>query len=68
MQRVLLYILDIVVLHYAFMFVPTYTLPGNIVWPPVARLVGFVFVLRNYAQREIGNKVIVAMFVGGFIS
>jgi len=31
-------------------------------------LVGFIFVLRDYAQREIGSKVYVAMLIGVVLS
>jgi uncharacterized PurR-regulated membrane protein YhhQ (DUF165 family) len=31
-------------------------------------VVGFVFVLRDYAQREIGHKVLVATLVAGLIT
>ena len=68
MQYALLYILNIVTINYAFMFVPPYELPGGVMWTPVALLVGFTFVIRDYAQREIGHKIIIAMFLGGIIS
>ena len=68
MRYVFLYILNIVIVNYAFMFVPSYISPGGIVWTPVALLVGFIFVVRDYAQREIGHKIILAMLVGGVIS
>jgi uncharacterized PurR-regulated membrane protein YhhQ (DUF165 family) len=31
-------------------------------------VVGFVFVLRDYAQREIGHKVLLATFIAGIIT
>ena len=37
-------------------------------WSPVALAVGCIFVIRDYAQREIGHLVLPAMFVGGLIS
>lgn len=64
----LLYIVNIVALNWAFAYVPTFMLPGGIEWTPVALLVGFTFVIRDYAQREIGHKVLPAMLVGGLIS
>ena len=64
----LLYIVNIVALNWAFSYVPALMLPGGIMWSPVALLVGFTFVIRDYAQREIGHKVLPAMLVGGVIS
>lgn len=37
-------------------------------FPPVMLVVGFVFVFRDFAQREIGHWVIIAMLVAGGIS
>lgn len=34
----------------------------------MALIVGFVFVIRDYAQREIGHMVLPAMLLGGVIS
>ena len=63
-----LYIALIVTVNYAFSVVPLVELPGGTQWPPVALLVGFVFVARDFAQREIGHKVLLAMIVGVVIS
>ena len=38
------------------------------VWSPVALIVGFTFVIRDFVQREIGHWVLPAMLVGGVIS
>ncbi|MCK4939266.1 MAG: preQ0 transporter, partial [Rhodospirillaceae bacterium] len=63
-----LYIALIVTVNYAFSVVPLVELPGGTQWPPVALLVGFVFVARDFAQREIGHRVLLAMIVGVVIS
>lgn len=63
-----LYIVLIVTVNYAFSVVPLVELPGGTQWPPVALLVGFVFVVRDFAQREIGHKVLLAMIAGVVIS
>lgn len=63
-----LYIALIVTVNYAFSVVPLVKLPDGTMWPPVALLVGFVFVVRDFAQREIGHKVLLAMLVGVVIS
>lgn len=59
-----LYIALIVLVNWAFSVVPPLDLPGGVKWPPVALLVGFVFVVRDFSQREIGHKVLLAMLVG----
>jgi uncharacterized PurR-regulated membrane protein YhhQ (DUF165 family) len=63
-----LYIALIVAVNYAFIVVPLVELPDGTMWPPVALAVGFVFVVRDFAQREIGHKVLLAMLVGVMIS
>ena len=63
-----LYIALIVAVNYAFTVVPLVKLPDGTMWPPVALLVGFVFVARDFAQREAGHKVLLAMLVGVGIS
>ena len=63
-----LYIALIVAVNIAFTVVPLVTLPGGTAWPPVALLVGFVFIVRDFAQREIGHKVLLAMLAGVALS
>ena len=62
------YIALIVGVNYAFSVVPLVPLPDGSLWPPVSLAVGFVFVVRDFAQREIGHKVLLAMLVGAGIS
>ncbi len=64
----LLYIALIVAVNYAFTQVPPITLPDGTVWPPVALIVGFVFVVRDFAQREVGHWVLLAMLTGAVLS
>ncbi len=59
-----LYIVLIVLVNFAFVRIEPIMLPGGTIWPPVALLVGFVFVVRDFAQREIGHYVLLAMLVG----
>ncbi|MBH89947.1 MAG: hypothetical protein CMF71_06970 [Magnetovibrio sp.] len=63
-----LYVVLIVAVNYAFTVVPLVKLPDGTMWPPVALLVGFIFVARDFAQREVGHKVLLAMLVGVAIS
>jgi uncharacterized PurR-regulated membrane protein YhhQ (DUF165 family) len=64
----MLYIALIVAVNYAFSQVSPITLPDGTVWPPVALIVGFVFVVRDFAQREVGHRVLLAMLVGAGLS
>ncbi|MDP6785585.1 MAG: VUT family protein [Alphaproteobacteria bacterium] len=63
-----LYIALIVAVNYAFTQVPPITLADGTVWPPVSLVVGFVFVVRDFAQREIGHRVLLAMLIGAVLS
>ena len=64
----ILYIALIVVVNYLFAVIPPIELPGGTFWPPVSLLVGFIFVVRDFSQREIGQYVLGAMLVGAGIS
>ena len=68
MRYVFLYVFTVVLVNFAFDKVPLLTLPGGELWSPVALVVGFVFVIRDYAQRDIGHYVLPAMLLGGLIS
>jgi uncharacterized PurR-regulated membrane protein YhhQ (DUF165 family) len=64
---VAVYILAIVLVNWLFMAVaPWSTAFGDLYLANV--VVGFVFVLRDYAQREIGHKVLLATVVAGIIT
>ena len=63
-----LYIALIVAVNYAFTQVSPITLPDGTVWSPVSLIVGFVFVVRDFAQREIGHRVLLAMLAGAVLS
>jgi Uncharacterized conserved protein len=68
MKYALLYIFSLVAVNCAFDVVPLVRLPGGDMWPPVSLAVGFIFVIRDYAQREIGHMILPAMLVGGVLS
>jgi uncharacterized PurR-regulated membrane protein YhhQ (DUF165 family) len=59
----LLYLVSIVLINIGFVHVPL--IHG---WPPMSLAVGLVFVLRDFAQREIGHKVLLVMLAGAVIS
>ncbi|MCC8194211.1 MAG: VUT family protein [Deltaproteobacteria bacterium] len=64
----LLYVASVVLVNWLFSVVPPIALPGGEIWPPVSLFVGFVFVIRDYAQRAIGHRVLVAMLLGAVLS
>jgi hypothetical protein len=68
MKYASLYVLTLVLVNFAFDRVPLLALPGGEMWSPVSLVVGFTFVIRDYAQREIGHYVLPAMLLGGVIS
>ena len=68
MKYAFLYVFTVVMVNYAFDIVPLVSLPGGEMWSPVALAVGFIFVIRDYAQREIGHLVLAAMLLGGGLS
>ncbi len=61
------YIAAVVAINWLFVVVPMVPVMGTM-FPPVMLIVGFVFVFRDFAQREIGHWVIIAMLVAGGIS
>lgn len=67
-KSTLLYIALIVAVNYGFSVVPLVKLPDGTMWPPMSLVVGFIFVVRDFAQREIGHKVLLAMLVGAGLS
>lgn len=67
-KSTLFYVALIVAVNYGFAAVPPLTLPDGTLWPPMSLAVGFIFVLRDFAQREIGHKVLIAMLLGAALS
>lgn len=64
-----LYLLAIVAINFGFEHYAPITLPTGDMWPPMSLAVGIIFVLRDYAQREIGqHRVAVLMLVGATLS
>lgn len=68
MFSVIVYIALIAGVNWAFAIVPPLVLPGGDLWSPVALLVGFVFVVRDFAQRKVGHHILWAMLAGIIIS
>ena len=65
---VLIYIALIVLVNWLFTVVPLIAMGGGDSWPPVALIVGLIFVARDFAQRYVGHWVMVAMGVAAIIS
>jgi uncharacterized PurR-regulated membrane protein YhhQ (DUF165 family) len=62
------YVAAVVLVNWLFAVIPPLALPGGGVWPPVSLAVGFVFIIRDYAQRAVGHKVLFAMVAGAGLS
>jgi queuosine precursor transporter len=64
---VALYVVCIVLVNWTFTVIAPWSTPlGDLYIANV--IVGFVFVLRDYAQREVGHKVLLATLVAGIIT
>ena len=61
------YVALIVLINIGFSVVPLVPVFGEM-FPPLSLAVGLIFVARDYAQREIGHKVIIAMLIAGVLS
>ena len=62
------YIAFIVLVNWGFSVVPLVEMWTGEKWPPMSLAVGLIFVLRDFAQREIGHKVWFAMGAAGILS
>ena len=62
------YIAAICIANIGFTYLPMIPLPGGEMLAPMSFLVGFIFVIRDFSQKEIGHKVLGAMAVGGLLS
>ncbi|MEN6440778.1 MAG: VUT family protein [Syntrophobacter sp.] len=68
MIHTIAYILSIVAVNYGFTVIPPILLPNGEMWAPLSLIVGFIFVVRDFAQREVGHKILLAMLAGGILS
>lgn len=67
MRFLILYILIICLVNLGFEHIPLVDL-GFGFFSPMAAAVGFVFVIRDYAQRLVGHWVLLGMAFGGALS
>lgn len=68
MTYTVIYLIAIVGINIGFEHVRPIMLPGGAMWPPMSLAVGTIFVLRDYAQREIGHRVLLVMLAGAALS
>ncbi len=66
----LIYILLIPFINWSFTWAPMVELPGLAAWAfnPVTIITGLVLVVRDFAQREIGHEVLIAMALALFLT
>ena len=62
------YIALIVGVNFAFTVTPLIPLPNGEMWAPLSLIVGFIFVVRDFAQRRVGHHVLWGMLVGCVVS
>ena len=62
------YLLLIPFLNWAFSWAPIWDLPDGGSWTPFSILPGLVLVVRDFAQREIGNRVLWLLIIGTGLS
>lgn len=68
MLHLLIYVLLIVGINIAFVHTPLIPLPNGDMWPPLSLIVGFTFVVRDYAQKRVGHNILWAMLAGCTVS
>ena len=61
------YVAAIVAVNIGFVYVPLVPIWGEM-FPPMSLVVGAVFILRDFAQREIGHHILAAMLIGAGLS
>lgn len=67
MMWVAAYVASIVLVNWLFDVLPIIETPLG-AWPPASIVVGFVLILRDLAQREIGHYVLIAMLAAGLLT
>jgi len=63
-----IYLALIPTMNWAFSWAPVWQLPDGGSWTPFALLPGFALVVRDFAQREIGHKVLFLLIIGTVLS
>ncbi len=68
MLHVTIYVFLILAVNVGFAHVPPVVLPSGDLWPPMSLVVGFIFVVRDFAQRRVGHHILWAMLIGCVLS
>lgn len=68
MWHLILYMLLVLGINVGFAYTPLIPLPGGDMWSPLSLVVGFVFVVRDYAQQRVGHHILWAMLLGCALS
>lgn len=68
MGSLITYIGLIAGVNWVFAITPLMELPGGTMWSPASLIVGFVFVVRDFAQRRVGHHILWAMLAGCALS
>lgn len=63
-----IYFAAVVIANIGFTHLPMIPLPGGEMFAPMSLLVGFIFVLRDFAQKDLGHAVWVPMIAGIAVS
>lgn len=63
LKATLLYVALIPFINWSFTWAPMIPLPGGLAFNPVTIVTGLVLVVRDFAQREVGHRVLFAMLV-----
>lgn len=61
------YIVSIVLVNFSFAYIPNFHVLGFEL-SPLDPLVGLIYILRDFAQRELSHYVFAAMFIGAVLS
>lgn len=62
------YLLLIPFVNWMFSWAPVFPLPDGSTWTPFSVITGLVLVFRDFAQREIGNRVGILLLIGALFS
>ena len=68
MPTLFTYIALIIGVNWLFVVTPLLELPNGELWSPASLIVGFVFVVRDFAQRRVGHHILWAMLAGCAVS
>ena len=61
-----IYIATVVAINMAFAYIPPVVLFDGTIFTVGSVIAGLVFVARDFAQREVGHKVVLALMAGSW--